>query len=389
VSDCYLPRLGGIEVQVANLAERQAAAGHEVTVITSTGLGGSPEPLRSGVAVERVAGGRAHHERIRYLSSLRSVALVRSGRFDVVHLHASSFSPLAFLAGHACASSGVPVAVTVHSLWARATPLFVAADRLVSWGDWPMAWSAVSRAAAAPLRRVLGPEAEITIVPNGVEAMDWKVPRSGPAPGSGRAALRVVSVARLASRKRPVPMARMLKKALALMPRGWRLEVEVVGDGPERPHLERYLKRHGMTSWVKLHGRLDRLRILEVYRRADLFVAPATLESFGIAALEARCAGLPVLARAGTGVADFVTNGVDGWLVDGDDQMAEQIADLARHPSRLASVAAHNRSVPCQLGWDLVLAGCEYLYQRASLAAGSSGFSKPVVGLGPRMSSRA
>ncbi len=36
VSDCYLPRLGGIEMQVHDLATRQRAAGHETTVITQT-----------------------------------------------------------------------------------------------------------------------------------------------------------------------------------------------------------------------------------------------------------------------------------------------------------------------------------------------------------------
>ena len=36
LSDCYLPRLGGIEVQVHDLAHRLAAAGHDVEVVTAT-----------------------------------------------------------------------------------------------------------------------------------------------------------------------------------------------------------------------------------------------------------------------------------------------------------------------------------------------------------------
>ena len=39
LSDCYLPRLGGIEMQVRDLARRQTAAGHEVHVITTTPSG--------------------------------------------------------------------------------------------------------------------------------------------------------------------------------------------------------------------------------------------------------------------------------------------------------------------------------------------------------------
>src|ERR1700726_4568638 len=55
VSDCYLPRLGGIELQVHDLAERQAAAGHEVTVITTTA---GPDPgLRAGGSIVVRVGG--------------------------------------------------------------------------------------------------------------------------------------------------------------------------------------------------------------------------------------------------------------------------------------------------------------------------------------------
>jgi hypothetical protein len=36
ISDCYLPRLGGIEVQVADLVHAQSEAGHEVEVATAT-----------------------------------------------------------------------------------------------------------------------------------------------------------------------------------------------------------------------------------------------------------------------------------------------------------------------------------------------------------------
>jgi glycosyltransferase involved in cell wall biosynthesis len=84
-----------------------------------------------------------------------------------------------------------------------------------------------------------------------------------------------------------------------------------------------------MGSWVELTGRLNRDEIKEVYRRADVFVMPANLESFGIAALEARAAGLPVVALLASGVRDFVRQGVDGLLARDD-------AELSRHIARIA-----------------------------------------------------
>lgn len=58
VSDCYSPRLGGIEVQVAELTRRQADAGHETHVITATRAHDQAEPdggPAAGPRVHRVA----------------------------------------------------------------------------------------------------------------------------------------------------------------------------------------------------------------------------------------------------------------------------------------------------------------------------------------------
>ena len=123
VSDCYLPRLGGIERQVHDLAARQAEQGHEVRIVTSTaGSGVFPDDL----ATSRPDGepeGDPTKIRYRWMSSGRHVALAY--RPDVVHIHTSAFSPLAFLTADACSRTGCPAVVTLHSLWSYATPLFL------------------------------------------------------------------------------------------------------------------------------------------------------------------------------------------------------------------------------------------------------------------------
>ena len=242
---------------------------------------------------------------------------------------------------------GIPTAATLHSLWAKAAPLFRAADRLTGWGDWPVAWSAVSDAAAQPLRRLMSGRAEVAIVPNGIDANRWA---SIHAP-SRSAELRLVSVMRLAARKRPLQLLRVVRDVRRRLPDSVPMRVDIVGDGPERSRLERYLCRHGMREWVRLHGNLSRPEIRAVYRQSDIFVSAATLESFGIAALEARCAGLPVVARSGTGIQDFVTHDRDGLLLPSDREMAAALADLAISPSARATAAAPLR--PNAAGCDL------------------------------------
>ena len=376
VSDAYLPKQGGIEIQVSDLARRQAEAGHDVAVLTC-----APDVTgrrrRTGVGVpEREApapGGAVPELRVGIpwwaipAANEQVYAVLRRDRPDVVHAHLSVLSPLSILVVRAAARERVPVVMTLHSLWWLATPLYAIAHVLLRWGRWPVAWTAVSDLAARPLRRIVGRHGEVTLLPNGVEPADWRV---SPVVRDAREVV-AVSVMRLEPRKRPLALLRMLRQARRELPEGVRLRLVVIGEGPLQGRMERILRKHGLEADVELPGRLDRTGIRELYRRADVYVAPATLESFGIAALEARCAGLPVLARARTGIADFVTSDVDGLLSPSDRRMAADLARVAGDAALRERLTLHNRSVRPPAGWGEVLQRCELAYKTAAELAPS------------------
>jgi glycosyltransferase involved in cell wall biosynthesis len=144
-----------------------------------------------------------------------------------------------------------------------------------------------------------------------------------------------------------------------------RLAAWIVGDGPLAARTQEELVRHGLDDWVALTGRLDRPSIRDLCHRADLYVAPATRESFGIAALESRAAGLPIVAMRSGGVRDFVRDGVEGLLADSDEEMARVLAVLAVDGPRRARIAAHNRAVPPSEDWPIVAAGYDHVYAEA------------------------
>jgi len=365
VSDCYLPRLGGIERQVHELAIRQRDAGHDVVVVTSAPGDGSR--AADGIQVVRPARG-ASPTRMRYEWSVVGCKAVLRGGFDVVHVHASSFSPLAFVTASRASAARLPTVVTVHSLWAGATPLFQAADRLARWGEWRVAWSAVSSPAAEPLRRILGGRTPVTILPNGVDAAEWKVQDLPRSPDR----VVVATVGRLAVRKRPGPLLRMLREARARLPADIRLEAILVGDGPLRRPLERYVETTGMADWVSLRGPATHTELRDMYAGVDFYIAPATLESFGIAALEARCAGLPVVAHRGSGVSEFIVDATDGLLSCGDAEMVDSIVRLAGSESLRGCMRTHARAVPPPVSWPGILDATEALYDRARAVAGAS-----------------
>jgi glycosyltransferase involved in cell wall biosynthesis len=96
-----------------------------------------------------------------------------------------------------------------------------------------------------------------------------------------------------------------------------------------------------------------------------MFVLPTIRESFGLAALEARCAGVPVVAMRASGVAEHIEHDVNGLLADSDAELAMHVAALLRDPVRRASLAARNRESAPPVAWPLVLERHLALYQQA------------------------
>ena len=92
---------------------------------------------------------------------------------------------------------------------------------------------------------------------------------------------------------------------------------------------------------------------------------PSRLESFGLAALEARTAGLPVVAMADTGVADFIHEGREGLLAKSDAELIDKLAQLAKDLDLRQRIVEYNRGTLPPLGWQGVVARHVRLYREA------------------------
>ncbi|HET8616174.1 MAG TPA: glycosyltransferase family 4 protein [Actinomycetales bacterium] len=341
VSDVYEPRLGGIERQVADLAAQQRRRGHRSTVLTATHGPAGPHLLRWPSAMAQP------------LTALQHTAP------DVVHCHSSVMSPLAWSVARAASRRGVPTVVTMHSLVAsrslQSLPLRALAARLPAG----VVWSAVSTVAATALQGVVG--RDVQVLHNGIDPSWWRTSDVGT-----RSPLTVVSVMRLAARKRPLSLVHTLHEVDRHLGGSVPWTAVIAGSGPQETAVRREIGRRGLEDVVRLAGRLEHAAVVDLLARSDLYVAPALLESFGIAALEARCAGVPVVGVRGTGVAEFVRHDVDGLLVDDGSEMVDAVAGLLREPARLRDLArASAESAPRQ-SWSHVLQRCDELYERAA-----------------------
>ncbi|MGL4177382.1 MAG: glycosyltransferase [Dermatophilaceae bacterium] len=173
---------------------------------------------------------------------------------------------------------------------------------------------------------------------------------------------------RLASRKRPLATLAVLRRARELLDPAVPLRATVVGDGPQRPVLERYARAHDL-DWVALPGRVERTELRALHHAADLYLSTARLEAFGIAALEAHVAGVPVVARRGTGIEDFVTDGVDGVLADTDAGLAAALSTLAADDEARVAMSRAVREARARHDWSEVVQATLAEYRRAGAPA--------------------
>lgn len=355
VSDHYLPVLGGIETHVAGLAGRQVARGDDVTVLTNA---------------PRTADGRRVDDSgpvtVRRVRSTLEGFGVDFAAFDVVHVHLSVLAPFSAPVAALAARRGAPTVVTVHSLWNGMGPIPAAAAGLAGLRSAPVHWTAVSQVAADQLGRRLPRGTHVQVLPNAVDV----APRPRTPGHRHDGTVRLVSTMRIARRKRPTQLLGMfdaLRRSVDVPVR-----LTIVGDGPLRHRLERRLRHAGLQDAVTLTGRVEPVDVRNILAGADLYVAPAVLESFGLAALEARCVGLPVVGHSGTGMTEFVSDGVEGLLCTSDADMVTRLRGLVEDHQLRRRISEHNRTVTTPLTWENTLARHETTYTRAVSAPARS-----------------
>lgn len=168
----------------------------------------------------------------------------------------------------------------------------------------------------------------------------------------------VLTVARLVARK---GVARFVSEILPLVARAHpRVLYLVVGEGKERRAIEAKISRAGMGPHVLLAGGHTAGLRRGFMGLASVFVMPnvpvkGDVEGFGLVALEAGCAGLPLVASDIEGIRDAIVQGENGVLVRWDDAGAfaaavgALLSDEAGRRSAGAAAREFNRS---NFGWD-------------------------------------
>src|SRR6476660_3437407 len=108
-----------------------------------------------------------------------------------------------------------------------------------------------------------------------------------------------------------------------------------VGDGPERQSAEELARSLGVCEEIRFVGKQEQME--DILAIADLFLLPSEYESFGLAALEAMAAGVPVISTNAGGLGEIMIDGETGFMGNvGDvETMSKQAIDILQNDARL------------------------------------------------------
>lgn len=139
---------------------------------------------------------------------------------------------------------------------------------------------------------------------------------------------RFVSVGRLSKEKGFMDLLMLYKEVLKLYP-DWRLDI--VGDGPEKEILEKYIIDNSLDQMVKLHGFQGKEYIDSLLAKSSIYLMTSYTESFGIVLIEAMSHGIPCIAYdSAEGAREIIMSGENGYLIKNRNMeaMKRKISDL-------------------------------------------------------------
>lgn len=389
----YPPKIvGGIARHVEEIAWAMAAAGDEVHVVTCEFPGAEPEEIYKGVHIHRVTPhfpadnfvhwvhqlNAAMHDRADALlqewTAGRTALRRRTDRNGIViHSHdwLAAFSGIALKNAYR-----IPLVSTIHAtehgrnsgIHNELQSYISSVERSLTHESWRVI--VCSEFMKREVESVLAvPWDKMDTVPNGVHASKFDFPF----PAEEAAAFRtryaspdekiIMFVGRMVREKG----AQVLVESLPLIRAQYGASKLVIVGGGYRDHLVQAAARCGVSDSVYFTGFAPDDDLLRLYRVADVACYPSLYEPFGIVALEAMAAGVPVVVSDAGGLKEIVEHDVTGTITwaGSHESLSWGISRLLRDPDNARRMADVARGVALdRFDWAKIAASTRDVYAR-------------------------
>ena len=382
---------GGMNIYVAESAERMAAMGVGVDIFTRRTNEDVEDvvEIAKGVRVRQINMGPVHGVTKEQLPALIPALSAELGQmlakdsYDLIHSHYWISGKIAM---PIASRLSMPLVHTMHTM-ARVknlnlaegeipepmirvqgeTQVVAAANALIANTDAEAA-SLVSLYEACP--------DNVSVVSPGVDLYTFTA-------GAGRAAARaaiglptdahvLAFVGRIQPHKGPEVLIRAVAEMLTHSPHLRPKLIVIIMGGASGAGTGEVDRLKDLSSWlgisdvIRFENPVPRAQLPQWYRAADLVCVPSYSESFGLVALEAQACGTPVIATAVGGLRTAIADGISGVLVDGHDPKAwsSVIARLLNEPQRRVLLSMGAIEHASHFGWDATARGTLDIYDR-------------------------
>jgi len=126
----------------------------------------------------------------------------------------------------------------------------------------------------------------------------------------------------------------LLEACLLLKNKGLPFHLTMIGEGPDRPSLEKFVVQNNLKGAVTFTGVLGQDKVRQHYDKADLFVLASFAEGVPVVLMEAMAKEIPVISTRITGIPELILHGQEGLLATPGDaeDLASQMLTLLNHP---------------------------------------------------------
>lgn len=337
--------IGGAEKHLLDLCRQQRVAGLQVHVALPQMNGALSHALQSqGIEFTTIRKGGRFHPLA--LWSLHKV--IQQVQPDLVHAH---MLKSAAMVGHA--NRRIPCVATAHNMVKHTGP-FRHCQHVIC----------VSEMVQDSLCKLGYPRGKTIVVHNAVDTQAFSTARRDEIrqPLHWEAYLVVLCVARLVPAKGQTYAIEALQ---ALIPQLPNIKLILVGEGPEREHLQQQALKSGVMDHLSLLG--SRTDVADLLAAADIYLQPSIKEGFCIAFLEAMATGLACIGTQTGAIPTMLESGVNGILIPpaSSAAIANAILSIAHDTDRrsayaqAAKITAQSRFSPAKQVQDTLA-----VYQR-------------------------
>ncbi|MDQ2720819.1 MAG: N-acetyl-alpha-D-glucosaminyl L-malate synthase BshA [Bacteroidota bacterium] len=328
---CY-PTFGGSGVLATELGKALAEKGHNIHFITYQ------QPVRLGGFLANIF----YHEVSvptyplfdypPYETALAStmVDVIINNKIDLLHVHyAIPHASAAYMARQILLKEGlnIPVITTLHGTDITLVGRDKTYSPVVTFSmNESAALTAVSKNLRNETYKNFKIEKEIEVIYNFVDAKRFNKKAVTPfrqiiAPNNEKILLHASNFRKV---KRVEDVVYIFEKVSKVIPS----KLLFVGDGPERSCIEGLCRKMDIHADIRFLGRQEQME--DILAISDLFLLPSEYESFGLVALEAMAAEVPVISTNAGGLPEININGVTGFLSNvGDvDDMSKNIIEI-------------------------------------------------------------